>query len=135
MPEKNSAGNSIESYCGKCKLNRDHTIMTMDGEAIAKVRCVTCGSLHKFCDPAVPRKVRKPGVKTVAEEEATTAIIWETGLAEAKGKERDYDMASKYRVGEVVNHTKFGKGIVLKIYVNKCAMLFKDKERLMASTN
>ena len=135
MPEKNSAGNSIESYCGKCKLNRDHTIMTMDGEAIAKVRCATCGSLHKFCDPAVPRKVRKPGAKTVNEEEATTASIWETGLAEAKGKERDYDMASKYRVGEVVNHIKFGKGIVLKIYVNKCAMLFKDKERLMASTN
>ncbi len=127
MPGKKSAGNSIESYCGKCKQNRDHTIMTMNGEAITKVRCATCGSLHKFCDPAARRKVRKPGAKTVAEEEATTAIIWETGLAEAKGKERDYDMASKYRVGEVVNHTKFGKGIVLKIYDNKCAMLFKDR--------
>ncbi len=30
MQESNSAGQSIESYCGKCKENRDHTIMSMD---------------------------------------------------------------------------------------------------------
>jgi uncharacterized C2H2 Zn-finger protein len=135
MLQKYSAGNSIESYCGKCRLNRDHTVMTMDGESIVKVRCKTCGSMHKYRDPAVPQKVRKTVVKTVAEEEATAAIIWEAGLAEAKGKERDYNMDAKYRVGEIVNHSKFGKGIVLKIHVNKCDMLFKDKERLMASAN
>ncbi|MGE5174120.1 MAG: hypothetical protein ACM3MD_09865 [Betaproteobacteria bacterium] len=135
MLEKNSAGKNIESYCGKCKQKRDHTIMTMDGEAVAKVRCANCGSMHKFRDPAAPPRVRKTRVKTVAEEEAAAAILWEAGLARAKGKERDYDMAAKYRVGEVVNHGKFGKGIVLKVHVNNCEMLFKDRERLMASTN
>ena len=44
-------------------------------------------------------------------------------------------MAAIYRVGEIVNHQTFGKGIVLKLYANKCGMLFKDGERLMASTN
>ena len=135
MLEKKSAGNGIESYCGKCKTKRDHTIMTMNGEEVAKVRCINCGSMHKYRDPAVPPKVRKPRVKTVAEEEAATAILWEAGLAGAKGKERDYDMAAKYRVGDVVNHNKFGKGIVLKVHINNCEMLFKDRERLMASTN
>jgi hypothetical protein len=62
-------------------------------------------------------------------------ILWETELAGARGKERDYDMAAKYRVGEVVNHHTFGKGIVTKLHTNKCEMLFKDRERLMASTN
>ena len=135
MPEKNSAGKNVESYCGKCKGNLDHTIMTMDGDAIGKVRCKACGGLHKFRNPADPVKVRKPRVKNPAGEEAAAAIIWETGLAAAKGKERDYSMAIKYRVGDIVNHNTFGKGIVLKLYANKCDMLFKDRERLMASTN
>ncbi len=133
--EKYSAGQNIDSYCGKCKLSRDHTIMAMDGEAIAKVRCKNCGGSHKFRNPADAQKVRKPRAKKGAGEEATTEIIWQAGLAEAKGKERDYSMASKYRVGDVVNHQTFGKGIVMKLYANKCDMLFKDKERLMASTN
>ncbi len=136
MLEKNSTGQSIDSYCGKCKLSLDHTIMEMVGEVIAKVRCKSCGSTHKLRDPLVAQKVRKPRAKKSAEQEAATAaIIWEAGLAEAKGKERDYDMAAKYRVGEVVNHRTFGKGIVVKLYANKCDMLFKDRERLMASTN
>ena len=135
MLVKNSAGQNIDSYCGKCKLNLDHTIMTMDGEAISKVRCKTCGSLHKFKSPLDAQKVRKPRAKKGAGEAATTEIVWEAGLAAAKGKERDYSMDSRYRIGDIVNHQTFGKGIVVKLYANKCDMLFKDRERLMASTN
>jgi hypothetical protein len=134
MLEQNSAGQSIDSYCGKCKQNLDHTIMTMDGEAISKVRCKSCGSLHKFKGPLDAQKVRKQRSKG-AGEEATAEIVWAAGLAEATGKERDYNMTAKYRVGDVVNHQTFGKGVVVKLYVNKCDMLFKDRERLMASTN
>lgn len=133
--EKNSAGQSIESYCGKCKKNLDHTVMTMDGDVVARVRCKTCGSMHKFRDPLEAQKVPKPRVKKDAREEATAEILWEASLARAKGKERDYDMAAKYRVGDVVNHRTFGKGIVVKLYANKCDMLFRDRERLMASAN
>jgi DNA-directed RNA polymerase subunit M/transcription elongation factor TFIIS len=135
MLEMNSAGKDIHSYCGKCKLNLDHTIMAMDGEVITKVRCKSCGSSHKFKAPLVAQKVRKPSAKKDAKEAATAEIVWEAGLAEAKGKERDYSMASKYRIGDIVNHQTFGKGIVKKLYANKCDILFKDRERLMASTN
>ena len=135
MLEKNSPGQNIDSYCGKCKLNLDHTIMTMDGETVAKVRCKTCGSSHKFRSRLDAQKIRKPRAKKGAGEAATAEIIWAAGLAEAKGKERDYSMASRYRVGDIVNHQTFGKGVVVKLYTNKCDMLFKDRERLMASTN
>lgn len=135
MQEKNTAGKNIESYCTKCGLNLDHTIMAMVGETIAKVRCKTCGRAHKFRNPAISPKKRTTRVQKKIGAEATAAIVWEAGLAEAKGKERDYSIALKYRVGDVVNHHIFGKGIVLKLYTNKCDMLFKDKERLMASAN
>jgi hypothetical protein len=134
MLEKTSAGQNIDSYCGKCKLSLEHTVMTMEGEVAGKVRCKNCGSLHKFKSPLDAQKVRKPRAKKGGEE-ATAEIIWAAGLAEAKGKERDYSMVSRYRVGDIVNHQTFGKGIVMKLYTNKCEMLFKDRERLMVSTN
>jgi hypothetical protein len=135
MQEQHSTGQNIESYCGKCKVNLDHTIMAMDGEAIAKVRCKMCGGSHKYGNPRVAHKVRKPGVKKGLGEAATAEIVWAAGLAESKRKERDYSMTAKYRIGDIVNHQTFGKGIVTKLYANKCDMLFKDRERLMSSTN
>ena len=105
----------------------------MTGEAIAKVKCKTCGSVHKFRNPADPPKVRTPRVKKVKIDAAVAT--WEAGMAEARGKEHVYSMGAKYRIGDVVDHHTFGKGIVRKLYMNKCDVLFKDKERLMASAN
>ncbi len=136
MQEKMTIGKDVQSYCGKCRAGRDHTIMTMDGGTIMKVRCKMCGSMHKFMDPLDAQKVKKPRAKkAVAGDTATAEIVWAAGLEGAKGKERDYSMTSTYSVGEIVNHQTFGKGIVMKLFANKCEMLFKDKERLMASTN
>jgi hypothetical protein len=131
MLEKLAAGAKITSYCTKCRLNLDHTIVAMDGEVIVKVKCNTCGGSHKFRDPADVKKPRAPR-KTV-DAAKTAETLWETCLAEAKGKERVYDMAGKYRVGDIVVHNTFGKGVVRKVYFNKCDMLFRDRERLMAA--
>jgi len=133
MLEKMSAGENIASYCTKCKLVLDHAIIAMDGETIAKVKCKTCGSAHKYRTEADAKKIRSTKKK---EDPARTAeVLWESCLAEAKGKERSYEMAGKYRIGDVVLHNTFGKGVVRKLYLNKCDVLFKDKERLMASAN
>jgi len=133
MPEKIQAGENIASYCTKCKLNLDHAVVAMAGETIAKVKCKTCASVHKFKDPAAVKKPRT--VKKKEDAVKTAETLWETSLSETKGKERAYDMSGKYRVGDIVLHNTFGKGIVRKLYMNKCDMLFKDKERLMASAN
>jgi hypothetical protein len=134
MPEQYAAGGTIVSYCTKCKLNLDHSIVAMVGEAVGKVNCKTCGSTHKFRDPSAP-KPRTARAKAADALTPSRTVNWEAGIAGAKGRERAYSMAGKYRVGEVIVHDRFGKGIVLKLYMNKCDVLFQDKERLMASAN
>ncbi len=131
MQEKLLAGDNIASYCTKCKLGLDHAIVAMVGGIIVKVKCKTCGGTHKFRDPADPPKVRK--AKKSGGTSAGT--LWEAGIAGARGKEHVYTMTTKYRIGDIVNHHTFGKGVVQKLYSNKCDMLFQDKERLMASAN
>jgi len=133
MLEKRLAGENIASWCTKCKLGLDHAIVAVDGATIAKVKCKTCGSTHKFRDPADVKKPRTVKKREDAVKAAET--LWETCVATAKGRERTYDRGGKYRVGDVVLHDTFGKGIVRKLYFNKCDVLFKDKERLMASAN
>ena len=135
MQEKSKTGQNIDSYCCKCKVSSDHTIMALDNGTVSRVRCKSCGGTHKFRSPAEAAKVRKPRKKPGAGEAATAEIVWAAGIAKAKGDGRDYSMSADYRIGEIVNHQTFGKGIVLKLYANKCGMLFKDGERLMASTN
>ncbi len=133
MIEKHGAGDNIAAHCTKCKLVLDHTIVAMDGDTIAKVKCKTCGSSHKYRTEAGGKRTRAGAKK---EDVAKTAeILWQTCLAEAKGREQIYDMGGKYRVGDIVDHRVFGRGVVRKIYSNKCDVLFKDKERLMASAN
>ena len=62
-------------------------------------------------------------------------IRWEARLAAATGPERVYSMAATYRIGDILLHEQFGKGVVLKLSTQKCTVLFQDKERLMASAN
>lgn len=134
MQERYLAGDTIVSYCTKCRLNLDHTIIAMTGDAIVKVKCRTCGSSHKFRNPADAPKARTPkaagrATKSLAEDR------WEAALAESKGPTHPYSREAKYRIGDVFDHDRFGKGVVLKLYVNKCDVLFQDQERLMASGN
>ena len=135
MQEKYAAGDNIASWCTKCKLSLDHTIVAMDGETVVKVKCRTCGSTHKFRNPAAAPKVRASKKSADGVAPGASGDRWATALAETKGKSTPYSMDGRYRVGDCILHDRFGKGIVLKLYANKCDVLFEDRERLMASGN
>jgi hypothetical protein len=135
MLEKSSTGKAVVSYCTKCRLNLDHTIAAMEGETIVKVSCKTCGGTHKFRNPADAPKVRAPRAKKGGALKPSAEALWMSTLAGAKGEEYAYAMTAIYHVGDIILHDRFGKGVVVKLYPNKCEMLFQDKERLMASAN
>ena len=131
--EKFAAGENVVSHCTKCKGPRDHTIVAMENELIAKVKCRTCNGTHKFRNPTEVKKPRASRKKASAQD--TVAVLWQTCISQSKGKELLYNMTGRYRVGDILLHDKFGKGVVRKLALNKCHVLFEDKERLMASAN
>jgi hypothetical protein len=135
MQERYTAGDNVASWCTKCKQGLDHTIVAMEGDTIVKVKCRTCGSTHKFRNPAEAPKKRTTRSAAGKNALAAAGSRWESALAESSGRSQPYTMEGKYRVGDCVVHDRFGKGIVLKLYVKKCDVLFEDRERLMASGN
>jgi hypothetical protein len=135
MTDRKITGGDIDSYCTRCKLDLEHIILAMVGGAVVKVQCKTCGSIHRLKGmPAVrPESSRKEGA--AAKTFASCRVLWEAGLREASGPELPYDMERSYRDGDVVVHSIFGKGVVQKTFFKKCTVLFKDKERMLVTSN
>lgn len=129
-----TAGDNIEARCTKCKLSLDHVIVAMVAGSIAKVKCKTCGSTHRYKDPAAPVvKSSTPRAKKVAAPPSRSQ--WELAMADAQGEDHPYAMTSRFRTGYLISHPNFGRGIVTKILPGKCNILFQDRERLMVCGN
>jgi hypothetical protein len=41
-------GDTVEDHCSRCKRGMDHSIVSMAGEEVLKVRCRTCNYEHNF---------------------------------------------------------------------------------------
>ncbi len=132
MGAEGSSGKSVLSYCTKCKIGLDHEVVSVVGSTVTKVKCRACGSMHKFRDPAT---VKRPRMTRRKLANMPPAVLWQAYMAQARGKELLYNMTGRYRVGDIMVHDKFGKGVVRKLSMNKCLVIFQDKERLMASSN
>lgn len=134
MTHSITTGGDIDSYCTKCRLNLEHIIVAMIGATIVKVKCKTCGSIHRFKDT----KAVRPGTsgrKSPASRPSVRTNTWETVMSAARGPELPYDMSHSYRAGDVILHPIFGKGVVQKTFFKKCSVVFKDKERVLVTSN
>ena len=137
---KLSAGKEIDSYCTKCKLELGHLIVAMVGDKIAKVKCNTCGSVHNYRAVNKVQKTGSPAKKTSTPKiqkdmGKPPEVLWQERISKARGTEIPYEMGRVFKVGDVIAHELFGKGVVLQIASKKCTAIFVDKERIMVSAN
>ena len=139
---KIDTGDEVDSYCGKCKLERVHNVVALiDGE-VAKVVCKMCGSRHKYkpIDPepdgSAPKaagrggatKKKKPsGTRRTASAKSLESQ-WEAAMAENDpANSRTYSMDGSFEEGEVIEHQEFGHGLVSQVIAGgKMQVLFKD---------
>ncbi len=135
MTDRITTGGDIDSYCTRCRLKLEHIIIAMVGGTVVKVRCKTCGSIHRFrgmpAAGAASSGKKGPAQKSLA----TSQGLWETAMGEAKGPELSYNMEESYNPGDLIVHGIFGKGVVQKTLFRKCAVLFRDRERLLVTAN
>ena len=61
-------GDEIDDYCFRCKRGTDHAVVSMDGEAVQRVRCRTCGFEHKY-------RGNKSGKKELTAEQAFQKVL------------------------------------------------------------
>jgi len=128
--EEIGVGKEVLSYCGKCKLPSAHVILDMKDETkIGKCQCKTCKAKHNYRDPDAPVKKRATTTRkpTISIEE-----IWKSAVAKTDGKAKPYTMDKRFEEGDLIDHSTFGKGVVMKLVLdNKIEVQFEESSKLL----
>jgi hypothetical protein len=143
-------GSEVESMCTKCKLVTVHVVSAIKDDKITKVMCKSCLSSHRYrpVDEETKAEIvqkaqeRKLVAQKAARKRAATSAArkWENLLTKVQDEEQEqeqdpteYSIQQTYETNQIINHTKFGKGVVVKIIDDKKVdIVFEDGIRTMA---
>ena len=132
------AGEELDAYCTRCKLDLNHRVVAMVGDITKRVNCLTCHSEHNFRKPkgaSVATTKKKTKKKTVRETAADKLRAeW---ASETEGHPDDafagYSMDSVLSEGDLILHKKFGKGHVQEVTAEgKVQVLFEEGVKRLA---
>ncbi|MCO4792718.1 MAG: hypothetical protein KC493_03340 [Bacteriovoracaceae bacterium] len=124
-------GKEVLSYCNKCKLTLAHIIVTMKDDAnIGKVECKTCNGKHNYKDPSTvgAKKVKAKGATKQRKSKESIADLWLEAVGKSDAKSQDYSPKAEYIAGDIIDHPKFGPGVIEKtIDGNKIQVIFRHE--------
>ncbi|RJQ52236.1 MAG: hypothetical protein C4526_08570 [Nitrospiraceae bacterium] len=134
VKSNHTTGGYIDAWCTKCELELGHTIIAMVNNLPKRVKCNTCNGEHNF-RKKLSEKVRT-GIKTPARKTRSLEATYTEQLSRLTGGDLSiatkYSLNGNFRKDEVIDHPRFGIGIVLSvIQTNKMEILFKDGARML----
>ena len=149
MPRALKVGGDVDSWCTKCRLVLTHRIVAMVGPKPARVECETCHSQHNFRerapgDAAPPKAGERTGTTTRAPRVSSVTRLEQERREREQSWERavtgkllsdfiKYDARQSFKEGDLIKHSKFGDGIVLRVLdAHKVEILFRDEPRRLA---
>jgi hypothetical protein len=124
---KTPMATKVSTKCNKCKKVLDHDVISQDLDGIiGKVKCLTCGSEHKFIAE------KKKAVRAVKPKKVDPAKDFNLLTEATKGKRpQNYSMSGSFRVGDVIDHNTFGMGIVISALNKQMEVVFSDRPRIL----
>lgn len=124
--DKTPVAEDIVTKCTKCKLQLAHVVIYHGVEGnVEKVKCLTCGSEHRYR----PEKVKssRPRAKKV-----DPARNFELLTERLKGKKPlRYTMAGLFRTEDIIDHKIFGIGVVISAFRKQMEVVFSDRLRIL----
>ncbi len=128
-------GGDTLSYCGKCKRELSHVIVSMVGNKIARVECKTCRAQHnhKSSAPVSGARSRAPGSAATKKVTLRVREVWEQKVQASRAKvPLNYSVKEIFKVGDVIQHTQFGMGFVEEVKKDgKITVLFSETEKIL----
>lgn len=147
MSNDYSVSGYVEGWCTKCNLELGHTIIAMVDNLPVKVKCNTCNSEHKFrTKPSGVSRTKSPKSPKSAKSTSPARKIkaQEASYNEYMARLTDHDLSrvriynlnGSFKKDEIIEHSKFGVGIVLSVIQDKkIEILFKDGTKILIHDN
>jgi hypothetical protein len=128
--KKPRIGLEINAYCGKCKLERTHTIAAMEADGtVKKVACTMCGSFHNYKTAKVDGNGKPTKAAGTRKSRAAASI---DSLLDPSRPSKPYSMNDSFSVGDLINHPSFGLGAVdLTREPNKMEVVFREGRKVL----
>lgn len=115
----NTIGTNIDAWCGRCKLILAHTIETLVDEKVKRVHCNTCGATHAYKANAPGTGRGRGSAKSRSDRPAAREVDYAAMLRGRDPKNaRPYGMDQRFQVNDLIQHSTFGLGLVLRIKDN-----------------
>jgi hypothetical protein len=129
-------GKDIDAYCTKCRLMLAHIVLVELDNAVARVKCKTCGSEHNYRSAAPSPKKNSTKSRVVKEKKVTNtaAVQWENKKNELKPNTpiKTYRTQDSFRLRDVIQHHVFGLGFVEQVISDtRMEVLFSDSIKRM----
>jgi hypothetical protein len=125
-------GGDIETYCGRCKEMREHVIAALSSAgAIERVQCRTCQSNHLY-------REKKPATRATSTRTRSSTSSSKKSVAELEmeaGPARTYSMQERFKVGDRIQHPKFGTGLVVEERGSKIDVKFGRELKTLVNGN
>jgi hypothetical protein len=108
-------GKDVDDFCTKCKMLLNHVVVAKVGETIRRVKCLTCNTEHAYRGE---KPKAEKGEAAVKKKKASTGTVKASDY-DTLMKGRDLSRAKKYKPAsvfeknDVLDHPKFGMGLVL----------------------
>ena len=121
------AGSEIKYQCPLCDLELWHTVVAIVGKQPARIRCNTCKSERNYKAPKLESSSRSSKLQ------GSHPDFYQQKLRENVMKTvKSYRADSEFAAEDVVDHIKFGRGIVLKlVHPDRINVLFQDEMRTL----
>jgi len=125
-------GDEVQSWCTKCREMRLHNVKALVEGKVPRVICRTCDGEHNF-RPNPPKSKQKGTAKSRRKKGEAEPNPWKELMVDADiSKARDYTIHERFAGKEVMNHRKYGIGIVIEVLdATKMAVAFEDKRRIL----
>lgn len=106
-----------------------HIIVSMSKEGkVEKCQCQTCKAVHKYKDPEAKKTKRVSTKKPAVSNEQK----WKDAQSKTSSSAKPYKMASNYSIDDIIEHTSFGRGVVLEVIENnKIKVIFETSEKVL----
>jgi hypothetical protein len=126
-------GAEIDAYCTRCKTDTPHTVVTKYEDEIRSVLCTTCNTTHAYRPPRGESEEEIPEPIAVRRRQTAQKLTWKDAVAHLDpDTAHAYSPRDSYRVGDALDHPKFGLGYVSEVISDtKLEALFRDEARIL----
>lgn len=138
MVQLPAVASSFYCHCSKCGVDRYHRVLTHTNETTVRLKCEVCAKTGnhnleaKKTSAAKGKTGRSPSARSVSAKAAAHASEFEafkSGVDSAKAV--PYSMKITFKEEQVVQHPKFGIGLVRSVQGDKIEVFFEDEVRFL----